>query len=42
MLIIISNNGRTRLAQARDFGVGEVRLRDMRWHLQARRAWLAS
>ncbi len=41
MLIIISNE-RTRLAQARLFGVGAVRLRDMRWHLQARRAWCAS
>ncbi len=38
MLII---NGRTRSAQARDFGKGEVRVYDMRWHIQAGRAWLA-
>lgn len=41
-MLIIINNGRIRLAQARDFGVGAVRLRDMRWHLQAGRAWSAS
>lgn len=34
MLIIIGRNRRT---GARDFGTGDVRLHDMRWHFQAGR-----
>lgn len=42
LMSMTSNNTRIRSAQARDFGMGGARLRDMRWHFQVSRGWFTT